>query len=98
LRQRAGRLKSETKKARILSESGPLRTESGGCASMRCPLPDAIGPRPDEAASRRTIGQMGSSSDRPDTRRRPTCPVTPSPPSLANLARTRPDPAWVGWF
>jgi hypothetical protein len=25
-------------------------------------------------------------------------PATPSPPSLANPARTRPDPSWVGWF
>ncbi len=49
LRRCAGRLKSENKKARILSESGPLRTELGGCAPTRFPLPDAPGPRPDQA-------------------------------------------------
>ncbi len=86
------------KKARILSESGPLRTELGGCASTRCPLPDAFGPRCDQAANRQRIGQVGSSSDRPDARLRRMHPATPSPPSLANPARTRPDPSWVGWF
>jgi len=98
LRQCAGLLKSGMKKARILSESGPLRTELGGCASTRCPLPDAFGPRSDQAANRQWIGQIGSSSDRPDARRRRMRPATPSPPSLANPARTRPDPSWVGWF
>ena len=93
-RQRAGRLKSEMEKARILSESGPLRTELGGCASTRCPLPDALGPRSDQAANRQRIGQLGSSSDRPDARRRRTRPATPSP----RHARTRPDPSWVDWF
>jgi hypothetical protein len=34
LRRCAGRLKSEKKKARILSESGPLQTELGGCARI----------------------------------------------------------------
>jgi hypothetical protein len=51
LRRCAGRCgETENKKARILSESGPLRTELGGCAARRCPLPDASGPRPDQAA------------------------------------------------
>ena len=94
LRQRAGRLKSEMEKARILSESGPLRTELGGCASTRCPLPDAFGPRSDQAASHQRIGHLGSSSDRPDARLRRMRPATPSP----QHARTRPDPSWVGWF
>ena len=88
LRRCAGRLKSEMKKARILSESGPLRTELGGCASRRCPLPDAFGPRSDQAANRQGIGRIGSSSDRPDARRRRIRPATPSP----RRARTRPDP------
>ena len=94
LRQCAGRLRSENKKARILSESGPLRTELGGCASTRCPLPDAFGPRSDQAASRQRIGRIGRSSDRPDARRRRMRPAIPSP----RHARTRPDPSWVGWF
>jgi len=51
LRRCAGRLKPEMKKARILSVSGPLRTELGGCASTRCPLPDAPGPPPDPASN-----------------------------------------------
>ena len=94
LRRCAGRLKSEMKEARILSESGPLRTELGGCASTRCPLPDAFGPRSDQAASRQWMARIGSSSDRPDARRRRMPPATPSP----RRARTRPDPSWVGWF
>ena len=53
LRRCAGRLKSEMKEARILSESGPLRTERGGCASTRCPLPDAPGPPPAPASNSR---------------------------------------------
>lgn len=94
LRRCAGRLKSEMKKARILSESGPLRTELGGCASTRCPLPDAFGPRSDQAASRQWMARIGSSSDRPGARRRRKRPATPPP----RRARTRPDPSWVGWF
>ena len=98
LRRCAGRLKSETKEARILSESGPLRTELGGCASTRCPLPDAYGPRSDQAAIRQWMARIGSSWDRPDAMRRRMCPATSSPPSLANAARTQPDPSWVGWI
>jgi hypothetical protein len=94
LRQRAGRLKSEMEKARFLSESGPLRTEIRGCASTRCPLPDALGPRSDQAANRQRIGQPGSSSDKTDASLRRMHPATPSP----QHARTRPDPSWVGWF
>ena len=88
LRRCAGRLKSEMKKARNLSESGPLRTELGGCASTRRPLPDAFGPRSDQAASHQWMARIGSSSDRPDARRRRMRPATPSP----RRARTRPDP------
>ena len=87
-------VESEMKKARILSESGPLRTELGGCVSTRFPLPDACGPRSDQAASRQWMARIGSSSDRPDARRRRMRPATPSP----RRARTRPDPSWVGWF
>ena len=50
LRRCASRLALEMKKARILSESGPLRTELGGRAPTRFPLPDAFGPRSDQAA------------------------------------------------
>ena len=98
LRRCAGRLKSEMKEARILSDSGPLRTELGGCASTRCPLPDAYGPRSDQAAIRQWMARIGSSLDRPDAMRRRMYPATSSPPSLANAARARPDPSWVGWF
>ena len=96
LRQCAGRLNQETKskKARILSESGPLRTELGGCAPTRCPLPDAFGPHSDQAANRQRIGRIGSSSDSPDARTHCMRPTTPSPWH----GRTRPDPSWVGWF
>lgn len=79
LRQCAGRLKSESKKARILSESGPLRTEIRGCASMRCPLPDAPGPRPDQADS----SPAGSGAVRSRNRR-----TTASLPSSETRART----------
>lgn len=88
LRRCADRLKSEMKKARILSDSGPLRTELGGCASTRCPLPDAFGPRSDQAASHQWMARIGSSSDWPDARRRRMRPATPLP----RRARTRPDP------
>ena len=83
-------VESEMKRARILSESGPLRTELGGCTARRSPLPDALGPRSDQADA--------SLSGRPDARRRRRRPAIPSPPSLATSVRTRPDPSWVGWF
>ena len=91
-RRGVGRLKPETKKARILSESGPLRTELGRCAAMRSPLPDAFGPRFDQAGSPETGST--SSTDRPDAWRRRTCLATSSP----RHERTRPDPSWVGVF
>ena len=62
--------------------------ELGGCATTRCPLPDAFGPRSDQAASHQWMARIGSSSDRPDARRRRVRPATPSP----RRARTRPDP------
>jgi hypothetical protein len=86
LRQCAGRLKSESKKARILVRSGPLRTEIRGCASMRCPLPDAPGPRPDQADS------LPAGSDAVRSRNRRTTSSSP------RHARTRPSPSWVGWL
>lgn len=94
LRRCAGRLKSETERARILSESGPLRTELGGCAPKRCPFPDACGLLSDQAAHRQRIGQMGSSPQRAPAR---SCHVCPAIPSLKH-ARTQPDPLRVGCF
>ena len=85
-RRCAGRLKLKNKKARILSESGPLRTELGGCAAMRFPLPDALDPRSGQADA--------SLSGRPGAWRRRMRPAIPSPQHV----RTRPDPSWVGWF
>lgn len=82
----AGRLKPEKKRARILSASGPLRTELGGCAARRFPLPDALDPRSDQAGA--------SLSGRPRAWLRRRRPAIPSP----QLVRTRPDPAGVGWF
>lgn len=91
-RRGVGRLKPETKKARFLSESGPLRAELGGCAAMRLPLPDAFGPLLRQAGSPGT----GSTSptERPDAGRRRTRLATSSP----RHERTRPDPSWVGVF
>ena len=88
LRRCAGWLKSEMKKARIHLESGPLRTELVRRAAMRCPLPDAFGPDPDQAASHPWMVRIGSSSGGPDAKQRSTRPATPSP----RRARTRPDP------
>jgi hypothetical protein len=51
LRRSASGCGLKSKEARILSESGPLRTELGGCTSTRCPLPDAPGPPPDPASN-----------------------------------------------
>ncbi len=91
LRRCAGRLKSEAKKARILSGSGPLRAELGGCAFTRCPLPDVFGPRSDRAASHQRTGRIRNSSDRLGASWHCMHPVTPPSP-LAIPARTRPDP------
>ena len=60
------------------------KAELGGRAPMRLPLPDARGPRPDQASE--------SSLGRPDARPRRTHPTTPWPWH----ARTRPDPVGVG--
>jgi hypothetical protein len=80
LRRRASGCGLKSKEARILSESGPLRTELGRCAARRFPLPDALGPRSDQADA--------SLSGRPGARRRRRRPAIPSPRHV----RTRPDP------
>lgn len=62
------------------------------CAATRSPLPDASGPRSDQAGPPET----GSTkpTDRPDAWRRRTRLATSSP----RRARTQPDPSWVGVF
>ena len=81
LRRCAGRwCGTENKKARILVRSGPLRTERGGCASTRFPLPGAPGPRPDQAVD---SPRVGSDAVQPCNRRTA---------SSLRRARTRPGP------
>ena len=69
--------------------TGPLRTELGGCAARRCPLPDAMarqGVPADDCWPAVAIG-----------RRIRTCPWLSSTPSWLGHARTRPDPGRVWW-
>jgi hypothetical protein len=93
LRRWASGCELKNKEARILSESGPLRTEIRRCASTRFPLPDALGPHSDQAV-RPATRQIACWPDRPYAWRRHTYPATPS----RRHVRTRPDPLWVGWF